>query len=159
MSRVRSEKCRIYGSAAETAKRIRQSEFASRRLVVARREFFDRKYIDLNRLNVGPVVSAIGKKAGVVVDERLVKGATAREFASAHDLRRAFGQRWSRKLARPQDLQEFVRHASLTTTFAFYVTDDVEATADAIWEGSVLGSAPIHVDKQRTTAKRKTLSI
>jgi len=90
---------------------------------------------------VSRMVSAIGEKAGVVVDQRTKAGETVRKFASAHDLRRAFGQRWSRKL-RPQDLQKLMRHASLTTTFAYYVDNDAETAADAIWssEGSVLGS-------------------
>lgn len=93
---------------------------------------------------VSHVVSHIGKEAGVMVDERtkMVKDkggkpqkVTVRKYASAHDLRRAFGQRWSRKI-KPQDLQKLMRHASLTTTFTYYVTGDAEAIADAVWQAS-----------------------
>lgn len=91
---------------------------------------------------VSRVVSLIGEKAGVVVDEREVAGEVVRKFASCHDLRRAFGQRWSRKLRKPQDLQKLMRHSSLTTTFSYYVDNDAETVADAMWAepGSVLGS-------------------
>jgi integrase len=51
-----------------------------------------------SRRIVGPIVSAIGEAAGVVVDERQKGGKTIRKFASAHDLRRAFGQRWAAKV-------------------------------------------------------------
>ncbi len=81
---------------------------------------------------VGPTVSAIGEKAGVVVDERVKGGETVRKFASAHDLRRAFGLRWSRKL-HPADLQKLMRHTDLYTTMKFYVGQNAESTADAIW--------------------------
>ena len=58
---------------------------------------------------VGPIVSAIGKAAGVVVDERTRRAAkTVRKFASAHDLRRAFGQRWAGKVM-PTVLRELMR--------------------------------------------------
>ena len=91
---------------------------------------------------VSRVVSAIGEKAGVVVDEREKAGELVRKFASAHDLRRAFGQRWSAKLM-PTVLRKMMRHASIETTMAYYVGNDAEATADALWaaSGSVLGSA------------------
>jgi integrase len=96
----------------------------------------DGSLFNVKRRTVGPVVSAIGEKAGVVVDERVKNGETLRKFASCHDLRRAFGQRWSRKLPRPQDLQKLMRHASLSTTFSFYVVSDAEMVADTIWSAA-----------------------
>jgi len=47
---------------------------------------------------VSRIVSAIGKKAGIVVDERTRGGQLVWKFASAHDLRRGFGKRWAAKL-------------------------------------------------------------
>ena len=89
---------------------------------------------------VSKLVAAIGETAGIVVDERSKAGETVRKFASAHDLRRAFGQRWSRRVM-PTVLRELMRHASLATTMVYYVGDDAEATADALWNaaGDTLG--------------------
>jgi integrase len=81
---------------------------------------------------VGPIVSAIGEKARVVVDEREKGGETVRKFATAHDLRRAFGQRWSRKL-HPTDRRKLMRHTDINTTMKFYVGQNAEDSADAIW--------------------------
>jgi integrase len=94
------------------------------------------------RWDVGPIVSKIGAKAGVVVDERTKNGETVRKFASAHDLRRAFGQRWAAKVM-PTVLRELMRHESIETTMKFYVGQNAEATADALWEaaGNTLGNS------------------
>jgi integrase len=93
---------------------------------------------------VSRMIAAIGKKANVVVDERTKRvagsgnkaahDAIIRKFASAHDLRRAFGKRWATKL-KPTQLRELMRHSSITTTLAYYVGEDAEATADALWAG------------------------
>lgn len=40
------------------------------------------------------------------------------EFASAHDLRRSFGFRWSRRVM-PTILRELMRHESIDTTMRF----------------------------------------
>jgi integrase len=82
---------------------------------------------------VSKVVSAIGESAGVVVDERESDGKTVRKFASAHNLRRAFGQRWAAKVM-PTVLRELMRHASIATTMAYYVGANAEATADVLWD-------------------------
>ena len=77
---------------------------------------------------VGPVVSAIGRKAGVVVEqtEKVVREGDKmlrkpfKMFAGAHDLRRAFCSRWARKVM-PAILQRLARHAHISTTMSFYV--------------------------------------
>ena len=98
-----------------------------------------------NRTVVGKIVSAIGEAAGVVVDERQKRGKTVRKFASAHDLRRAFGQRWSGRVM-PTVLRELMRHEDISTTMKYYVGQNAEATADLLWAavGDTLGdtSAP-----------------
>jgi integrase len=52
--------------------------------------------------------------------------------ASAHDLRRAFGERWSSKLM-PSQLMVVMRHESIDTTMKFYVGRNAERTAAILW--------------------------
>jgi len=54
------------------------------------------------------------------------------KYASAHDLRRAFGERWAARLM-PAQLMELMRHESIETTLRFYVGTDAQRTADAAW--------------------------
>lgn len=75
--------------------------------------------------DVGRTISEIGKSAGVLVDESRVK------YASAHDLRRSFGARWSTRVM-PAVLKELMRHASIETTMKFYVGQSIERTHDAV---------------------------
>ena len=76
---------------------------------------------------VSRVVSAIGKKAKVVVDKGTEK------FASAHDFRRAFGTRWARKVM-PMVLQKLMRHDSIETTMRYYVDLDADEMAEELWK-------------------------
>lgn len=75
------------------------------------------------------VISAAGEAAGVVVDKASGK------FGSAHDLRRAFGFRWSVRVM-PAVLKELMRHADVGTTMKFYAGQNAEAMADAVWEAA-----------------------
>ncbi len=75
---------------------------------------------------VGRVVSAIGKKAGVVVN------ALEGKHATAHDLRRSFGTRWA-PLVKPATLQLLMRHKSIETTLRYYVSLDADEVADELW--------------------------
>jgi len=77
---------------------------------------------------VGRVVSAIGKAAKVVVNKAEGK------YASAHDLRRAFGTRWARRVM-PAVLQRLMRHVHISTTMDFYVDLDAATVADELWSG------------------------
>jgi integrase len=80
-------------------------------------------------------ISAIGKKAGVKVNAETGK------CASAHDLRRAFGQRWAARVM-PQILMQLMRHEDISTTMKFYVGREAEATADVLWEAVGKGEKP-----------------
>ncbi len=82
---------------------------------------------------VSKIVSRIGCKAAVKVEETTRKGEHHIKYASAHDLRRSFGERWSMRVL-PQVLMELMRHESITTTMQFYVGRNAERTADALWE-------------------------
>jgi integrase len=74
-------------------------------------------------------VSAIGKRANVVVDSDGGKI----KYASAHDLRRAFGFRWSERVMPPL-LKELMRHECINTTLTYYVGINADATASKLYE-------------------------
>lgn len=74
-------------------------------------------------------ITALGEAAGVVVD------AKTRKWASAHDLRRSFGERWAMKVM-PAVLMALMRHESIDTTMRFYVGQQSQALAEAIWAAS-----------------------
>ncbi len=84
--------------------------------------------------SVGKVLTRIGEAAGVKVDEiRKSVGKGKRKkvtpvYASAHDFRRAFGTRWAQRV-KPMVLRELMRHASVTTTEAYYVGFEAQETA------------------------------
>lgn len=83
------------------------------------------------------LISEIGRQAGVKVSERQTKDREGKplakvKYASAHDLRRAFGFRWSTKVRAPL-LMQLMRHESIATTMQFYIGRDAEAAADEMW--------------------------
>lgn len=104
-------------------------------------------------LAVGRRVSKIGDTAGVVTDAE--KGRTA----TAHDLRRAFGYRWSRRVM-PATLKELMRHSRIETTMTYYVGDNAKATAAELWaamkveRGTNRGPTPIR--RPRTSRPQTT---
>lgn len=78
----------------------------------------------------------IGAAAGVKVDQKPGTDADGNpvlitKFASAHDLRRAFGFRWS-LIVPPMVLRDLMRHASVQTTEQFYVGQDAKRTLEAV---------------------------
>jgi integrase len=76
--------------------------------------------------SAGRIVSEIGGRAGVVVNK------IEQKFASAHDLRRAFGTRWAARV-KPATLQLLMRHKSIETTMKYYVGQDADDVADELW--------------------------
>ena len=93
------------------------------------------------------VISLIGKAAGVVVN------ADAGKCASAHDLRRSFGFRWSRRVMPPQ-LMELMRHSKIETTMKYYVGQNAESTAEGLW--SAVGThSGTHGSERRSPAPKK----
>jgi len=88
-----------------------------------------------NGREAGRVFSAIGKAAQIIVDAgrpRRDKSPPRPKYASAHDLRRSFGERWSR-LVMPPVLQQLMRHATIQTTMVFYVGNDADRTQDEVY--------------------------
>lgn len=75
----------------------------------------------LTRVTAGRIISAFGEAAGIVVSRQArSNGKLKLKYASAHDLRRSFGTRWS-ELVLPQVLQVMMRHSDISTTMKFYV--------------------------------------
>ncbi|TWT48382.1 site-specific tyrosine recombinase XerC [Botrimarina hoheduenensis] len=100
-------------------------------------------------LKIGKIISSIGAAAGVLVDPATGK------TASAHDLRRAFGARWARRVM-PNDLRTLMRHASIETTMTYYVGQNAQATAAALWEA--VGNIPGNTAPRKTPRPRRTRS-
>ena len=80
--------------------------------------------------HVTKIISSIGVKAGVVVHVETMSGKN--KHASAHDFRRAFGDRWALRVM-PAVLMQLMRHESISTTMLFYVGRSVQVTADVVW--------------------------
>ncbi len=78
---------------------------------------------------VSRIVSKIGQKASPPV----VVNKDDEKYASAHDLRRAFGTRWASRV-KPAVLQKLMRHASINTTMAYYVDLDADELGDELWK-------------------------
>ena len=83
---------------------------------------------------VSKAICSIGERAAIKVDDK--GGKTV--WASAHDLRRAFGARWSRRV-NSMVLKELMRHASVTTTEKYYVGIQSDETS-ALLAGLMLNS-------------------
>lgn len=77
--------------------------------------------------HAGKVLSEIGEKAGIKVNET--------KFASAHDFRRSFGFRWAKHVP-AKVLQELMRHESIQTTNTYYVGDLAVEAADIVWQAA-----------------------
>jgi len=57
------------------------------------------------------------------------------KFASSHDLRRSFGERWSKRIM-PPDLMRLMRHETIETTMKFYVGQNARSTAAVLSEAT-----------------------
>lgn len=77
---------------------------------------------------IGRTISAAGRMAKIIVAK---EGDQAR-YATAHDLRRSFGDRWAQKVM-PAVLKELMRHRDIATTMGYYVGRSAEQTADVVW--------------------------
>jgi len=97
------------------------------------------------------VICAIGKRAGVVVAKSATTGKV--KYASAHDLRRSFGARWSRNpTCTPKMLMDLMRHADISTTMRYYAGQDAQATAELLWAGYETANANTNANNAPETA-------
>ena len=78
---------------------------------------------------IGEMVSRCGRIANV----RVSQGSQKLKFASAHDLRRAFGTRWATRVM-PPILKELMRHENIATTLKYYGDLEAEKTAGVAGE-------------------------
>ena len=78
---------------------------------------------------VSRLLSSIGKAAGVLVS----RTGKAEKWASAHDFRRSFGERWAMRVM-PPVLMQLMRHRNIQTTMSYYVGRNAESAAEALWE-------------------------
>lgn len=86
---------------------------------------------------VSRVICQIGAKANVVTSKEQNK------FASAHDLRRAFGTRWASRVT-PVTLRQLMRHSSIETTLKYYVEQNVDLIAAELWHGQPSAEQRFH---------------
>lgn len=84
----------------------------------------------------GKIIGKIGEAAKVVTEPGTDRTATA------HDLRRAFGARWSKRVM-PAVLKEIMSHADIQTTMTFYVLQNARITSSELWAaaGNNLGNS------------------
>jgi integrase len=100
---------------------------------------------------VSKTVSKIGRKAGVIVNDN-------GKCASAHDLRRSFGQRWAAKVM-PHILMQLMRHEDIATTMKYYAGRDAEAAADVVWNAAgELGNTSGNTRTKRANRRRKRVA-
>ncbi len=97
------------------------------------------------------VISAIGEAAGVVVDKSRGK------FASAHDLRRSFGERWAARIM-PQQLMELMRHEAIDTTLRYYVGRNAQSTAAVLWQAHADSGNKVGNEAKTGTVKSEDIA-
>jgi integrase len=94
------------------------------------------------------IICEFGRDACIKVAEKNGKV----KYASAHDLRRAFGCRWALRVM-PPILKQLMRHASIQTTMEYYVGQNAEQAADVLWDAVALET---NVDGPAQPAMRQT---
>jgi integrase len=87
----------------------------------------------------GRMVALAGELAGVVVNTDPRSGKV--KFASAHDLRRSFGNRWAKRVM-PAVLQRLMRHESIATTMGYYVDLDADELAEDLYRDHCQAAEP-----------------
>lgn len=93
---------------------------------------------------VSKIISGIGARANVRV--------ATNKTASAHDFRRAFGERWAARLM-PAQLMELMRHESIETTLKYYVGRNAERTAAVLWSEDRKATASASQPAREATAE------
>ncbi|MDE2098956.1 MAG: site-specific integrase [Patescibacteria group bacterium] len=99
----------------------------------------------LQMRSVSRTISDVGEAAGIMVNSRTEK------YASAHDLRRSFGERWALKVM-PQVLQQLMRHDSIETTNRFYAIRDAQAVSEIVWGTNRVSVSGVTKRKKKRTS-------
>jgi integrase len=69
------------------------------------------------------------------------------KYASAHDLRRSFGDRWKTRVM-PHTLKELMRHKNIETTNRFYISENAASTAQLLWAKSDLVDTLVDISQK-----------
>jgi integrase len=139
MIRIRSEqekgnKDRILAIAPEFAEFLQNTPVPKRTGFVFAIDSRKEAACRLETDRVSKLISRIGKKAEIIVD------AKGKKFASAQDLRRAFGERWAERVM-PNVLMELMRHESIETTLKYYVGKNSQRTSRILKQAFELAQA------------------
>ena len=78
-------------------------------------------------------------------------------YASAHDLRRSFGDRWAR-IVEPMVLRDLMRHASVVTTEQYYVGINAKKTLKHLREAKQRSEVPVGVPLEAQEETDEALS-
>lgn len=101
----------------------------------------------------------VGVKANVKVDMRKHRrtGEMVPSFASAHDLRRAFGQRWA-QIVPPMILRDLMRHSSVETTEKYYVGVNAKKTIEAMRQFKIASEVTSEVTQSKSGQPSKAFN-
>ena len=101
---------------------------------------------------VGELVSAIGMAVGVKVHTDPRTGRM--KYASAHDLRRSFDERWAARVM-PQRLMELMRHESIETPLKFDVGRNAVKTVETLYAAVSDNTTPGNTTPKSSSAHRQ----
>ncbi len=112
---------------------------------------------------VSKIICKIGEAAMIKVSSSKRNGKTVLKWASAHDLRRAFGTRWA-ALISPNDLQTLMRHSDFKTTQKFYITQDAKSLTERLEAaagdlGNTLGNTNANPPETKKPSSTQSVSM
>lgn len=119
--------------------------------------------LKMDLLSISKKIADIGKTSGIVVDERRAGKKQKKKFASAHDLRRTYGNRWRLSGNGNLEVMDVMRHQSYQTTADFYAGEDLLATKEArvrafqVLQGAKSGAKTGREDEPQETKKAGNL--
>lgn len=105
---------------------------------------------------VGKIITKIGKRAGIIVDEGNPRTGAGPKYASCHDLRRTFATKLYESDLPPELIRKLMRHADIRTTERFYLVTNTQKDAgrirDILAGTSVAGQQVTECDLERDPA-------
>ncbi|MEZ6038905.1 MAG: tyrosine-type recombinase/integrase [Planctomycetaceae bacterium] len=112
-----------------------------------------------SRHRIGKIIATLGRKAGIVTKVDPKSG--EKSFASAHDLRRSFGERWAKRVEAPF-LQKMMRHSAISTTLRYYASRDALDAAshiDQAFNRAMEGRASNGSPETQSEGQKVTLEV
>lgn len=83
---------------------------------------------------VGKLLTAIGRRAGIIVDEGDPRTGSKVKYASCHDLRRTFATKLAEAKVDPRIIQTVMRHSSIAVTERYYISTRTQQDAGNMWD-------------------------